>query len=195
MAGVVRSHVAVVQRAEEELVMASLIKSPRTWVVAVAVIVIVGPVILVYRLLNPSDRVVVSLVNFDPSTRLFCLLADTSDGPRAMWWSHDKVVPFEMHPNEDIHSRVFDGEGRQAVRKVSWRLGSRYGVLIRDRSDRWLLLWFSPKKVHLRWFWLIGGGKAFIDLQDKDRAEPASEQLLDAVGFGPEVRKFWRDAL
>jgi hypothetical protein len=61
-------------------------------------------------------------------------------------------------------------------------------VLIRDWDDRWLVFWIGPEVVRLRGRYpLIGGGKADIDLPPKDRGEPASEELLDAVGFGPEI--------
>jgi hypothetical protein len=160
--------------------------------IAVAV-VIATPFVLLYRWLRPADEVLVRVANLDPSTRQFCLLADTPDGPEAMWWSLHKVGPFAMHPSRCSASLFSpDHEGRLAVRPALWRAGKRYGVLTQDEGGGWLVFWFGPEEVHLQGrYWIIGGGEASIHLPPKERAEPATEELLGRLGFGPEERKVW----
>jgi hypothetical protein len=170
--------------------MASLLRSRAAWVF----VLVAAAGVLTYRWLNPPDRVEVNVGKFPPSTRLFCLLADGSDGPQAMWWSHDKVGPHDIHPKDGSHTELDEWERMRAHRRVMWRAGRRYGVLTRDHDDRWRVTWLEPDEVGLRWH-LLGGGEASIELPGKDRGETASEGLLDAVGFDREVRQQWEEWL
>jgi hypothetical protein len=165
------------------------------WIVLA--VVVATPFVLLRRWLKPPDEVEVTIQNIDPSTRMLCLVADTPAGPEAMWWSLHKVGPFSMHPN-DCTVSMFNPkhDGMRAIRRALWRDGKRYGVLTQDANDNWLVFWFSPEEVHLRGrYWVIGGGEAAIELPPKDRAERASEEMLDQVGFDPGVRKEWRGYL
>jgi hypothetical protein len=157
-------------------------------------VAVATPFVLLYRWLNPPDEVAVTVANIDPSTRLLCLVADTPAGPEPMWWVVRKVGPHAMHPSGCTVSE-FDPENDRAaaVRHALWRDGKRYGVLIRDADDNWLIYWFGPAEVHLQGrYWIIGGGEASIHLPPKGRAVPATEELLGRLGFGPEERKVWQ---
>ncbi len=162
--------------------------------ITLVLVLVLTPVILLYRWLKPADKVLVTVKGIDPSTRLLCMVVDTPRGPEAMWWSLEKVTPFRMHPN---HCTVSDfnsqREGNEATRPVSWVDGARYGVLTGDNKDRWRVFWYNPEEVHLRGrYWLIGGGESSLILPPKDAGETASEAFLDQIGFGPSVREDWR---
>jgi hypothetical protein len=151
--------------------------------------------LLLYLWLNPADRVAVTVTRIDPSTRLLCLIAETPDGPRAMWWSLEKVGPFAMHPSGCSVSHYNPESNRGSVtRRVSWRDGRRYGVLTRDEDDAWWVYWLGPDDVHLEWrHWPGRGGRAEIRLPAKGHAGPAPVEFLDGLGFDAEARESYRD--
>jgi hypothetical protein len=160
-----------------------LLKSRRAWGAAA-----VGSLVLFFCL-RPPNRVSVTVGGIGSSTQLLCLIAETSSGPVPLRWGGDPFFEFPPLPKGRTTGRMRLGAG------VSWRDGKRYGVLIRDRDDRWLVFWLRPEEVRLRGRYpLIGGGEADIDLPPKDRGEPASEELLDAVGFGSETPRSGRES-
>jgi hypothetical protein len=164
-----------------------MLKSRRAWAAVAAAVLVGVPVVLAYRWLKPSDRVVVTVNNIDPSTRLLFLAAETPGGPEPMWWSLRKVTPFSMHPSRCVVSE-YDPErnGSKVVKRVSWKGGSRYGVLVRDEGDRWLVFWFSPQEVHLRErYWVIGGGRASIELPAKEWQSRPRRSCWNGSGSGP----------
>jgi hypothetical protein len=164
------------------------------WLASVAFAAVAVPALLLYLWLNPADRVVVTVTRIDPSTRLLCLVAETPDGPQAMWWSLEKVVPFSMHPSDGPSNYNPESDRGRVTRDVSWRDGRRYGVLTRDEDDAWWVYWFGPDEVHLEWkYWPGKGGRAEIRLPAKGHAEPASVEFLDGLGFDAEARESYRE--
>jgi len=169
-------------------------KSRRAWTTVAAVVLVGVAALLAYRWLRPADQVFVLVTNVDPATRFLWLVADTAAGPETMGWSRKKVVPSTTHPSRmgpNFDPRYDRGS---TYLSVSWRDGRRYGLLTEDRDGRWRVFWLAPEDVHLMGrLWLLGGGEAWVRMPPKDRAEPASEELLDQLGFGPEVRERWRE--
>jgi hypothetical protein len=125
-----------------------------------------------YRMLEPADRVFVSVSNIDPATRSFYFVADTPVGPEEMSWYLEKVTPFTMKPSRCSATRYDPKWGKTMTRKVQWVEGRRYGVVVGYEEDPSRVFWFETDETHLRWnSWLRGGGKASVELPDKEKGE------------------------
>jgi hypothetical protein len=178
-----------------------LFRSRRAWLAAafLAVVLLLGFCFLVRRWQTPPDHVVVTINNNDPAVKFVCLLAETHAGPETLLYSwhyaydlgvqHFHPNRFPATPNGNAHT--MDGVGSPTGLAVSWKEAERYGVLTWDGKDDWRVWWFDREEVSvLGSHWLFGGGRVTIDLLGEGkRADP---ELLDRVGFGPELRDRWR---
>jgi hypothetical protein len=125
------------------------------------------------RMLEPADRVFVSVNNIDPSTRSLYFVAETPSGSTEMPWYLEKVTPFTMNPS-DCTATTIDPkrDGTSVTRAVQWIDGRRYGLVVGYEEGPLRVFWFKPDEIHLRWnSWLRGGGEALIELPEKEMGE------------------------
>jgi len=137
---------------------------------------------VVHRLFNPYDEVRTVIRGIPPDTDFLCLIAETSEGPEVMLWSHHKVFPFTMHPNHDITS--FLSEDKHTHRAhVRWIGSARLGVLRRIKAGKWFLSWYDPPRseLHGRSF-LFGGGSWEGDLREASEEQSVTKKMLQAMG-------------
>jgi hypothetical protein len=157
-----------------------------TWgrVKAIALALLLGLMVtlcaVVYFWWHPRDRVRVIVEGIPEKTEFLCIFAQVGDDSRPLWWYHEKVGPFTMHPKRDVTSNV-EGETRLEA-TVQWEDANRFGVLTFDKRRKWRVFWFNANEVNLtgRSFF-FAGGSVRIMLPDESKAEAAPAELTDQV--------------
>jgi hypothetical protein len=151
----------------------------------VVLLAVIGAVsALVYFQFHPRDRIAIEITNVTVGTRFLCIVADTDEGIVAMNWSTSKVgPPFEMNPRRCTFSYVMYDGPVITNRHVTWRFGSRYGVVARQPEKVWRIHWFRAEDVPLEGrSFLFGEGTVAFDILKARTEQPAAE-VLEQLGI------------
>jgi hypothetical protein len=154
-----------------------------------AFLFVVIAVILISRVLSPSDWVEVTVGPLPESSQNWCVIAEDSDGVRPLSWYHSKVFPFTDNPfhGGDLMGPSWLYRSGFVTASVQWREAKRYGILIQLTDDEWRLYWLEPQEVFrpsiMRY--IIGGDSANMHLPAEARAHVPSKQLLKQLGYSP----------
>jgi hypothetical protein len=157
----------------------------------IAFLVVAIPVVLVARMISPSDWVDVTVGPLPKGYENLCLIAEDSKGISALPWYHSKVIPFTEDPfmGGTLGGGFWDPDNDGVIlASVQWREAKRYGVLIHRHDDQWQLQWLGPGDVRrpsvMRF--VLGGGNAEMHLPAQGRALAPSRQLLEQLGLSHE---------
>jgi hypothetical protein len=161
------------------------------WGCLIAFLVVAVPVVLVSRMISPSDWVDVTVGPLPNGYEKFCLVAEDSKGISALPWYHSKVIPFTEDPfmGGTLGGGFWDPDNDGVIlASVQWREAKRYGVLIHRRDDQWQLQWLGPGDVQLppAMRVVFGGGKAEMRLPAQSHTLVPSRHLLEQLGLSRE---------
>jgi hypothetical protein len=141
---------------------------------------------------SPSDWVDVTVLNVPKGIRQLYLIADGRDGPRALNWSHAKVVVDAESPRIGGQEWYRNYPADQRFAPVQWPKARRYGALAQRSDGTWELWWLGPADLEGPSVsrYILGRGTAEIRLPDESQAISASQELLKEVGLrnAPVVR-------
>jgi hypothetical protein len=161
------------------------VQSRRSLCLGVAISATIVIAVLVYRAVNPPDRVAIVVTNLPKGTYYASMIVETDMGLANLPWYPHKLFAFTMEPHDCGWSYNKKGSiGIHWNAFVQWKWGRRYGVATRGKEQQWLVTWFPPSKstVHdsLLFF---GGGKVTLSCSEGKTAT-LSEADVKSLGLG-----------
>jgi hypothetical protein len=131
-----------------------------------------------FFVLNPRDRVEVSIVNVPAGTYFLCVVTDSDGAIKTMDWSVKLLVCYQLHPNSSRSYGHWDDPNVRLHQHVMWMWGDRYGVVSRKTDKTWWVTWFRSVDVPFKdRGWARGGGTVEFDLSEGKTEPLPSEQI------------------
>jgi hypothetical protein len=151
----------------------------------VALLVLVIGVGRLYLLLNPHDRVAVTVRHIHAEARFVSIAASGDRGLVSLNWSipSEVIIPFEMHPADCLCSYPEPSRPSEVRCPVVWQEGQEYGVVTRGPNGAWRATWFPAAELPVRGrVPVFGGGRAEFDCSGR-ASVPLTADEVRALGL------------